>query len=115
MKPLTKSGGLVDFKENIVFEEYKEKVLKKAKDFRDEVKKQHGFEPSSDLYKRIINYQIKKYGTTLVGSYVIEEIKNFGNKKRTVRLKRIESNERKRKCKEFIERIDKKRGKNVSK
>lgn len=107
MKPLTKSGGLVDFKENIVFEEYKEKAFKKAKDFRDEVKKHYGFIPSSDLYTKIINYQINKYGTTLIGGYAIEEINNFGDKKRTIRLRRIESNERKRKCKEFVNRIDK--------
>ena len=107
MKPLTNSGGLVDFKENIVFEEYKEKAFKRAKDFRDEVKKHYGFTPSSDLYTKIINYQINKYGDTLIGGYEIEEINNFGDKKRTTRLRRIESNERKRKCKEFVDRIDK--------
>lgn len=82
MKPLTNSGGLVDFKENIVFEEYKDVVIKTSADFKKEVKEKYNFVASLDLYAKIINYQIKKYGGALSYSGVTARDfdKNFHNK-----------------------------------
>lgn len=82
MKPLTNSGGLVDFKENLIFEEYKDKVIKNRLKLNQEVYKKFGCEVSSELYKRIVNYQTKKYGEMLsfYGTNEREYIKNFHNK-----------------------------------
>lgn len=66
MKPLTNSGGLVEFKENIIFEKYKDKEIGSNKLFKINCKKEHGFEPSNDLFRKIVNYQVKTYGRTLV-------------------------------------------------
>lgn len=50
-------------KEELVFNIYKEKVIKN-KSVKEEFKKKFGFDnrTSQDLIARIINYQIKKYG-----------------------------------------------------
>lgn len=62
MKSLTTNRGLV---EEMIFEAYKNKVTKSANIFKKQIKAAYGFEPSSDLYTAIINYQIKKYGRNL--------------------------------------------------
>lgn len=64
MKPLTKGGGLVDFKDNLIFEEYKDKETLSAFSLKKEIKDKYGYVPK-DIYAKIINYQIKKYGRAL--------------------------------------------------
>lgn len=65
MKPLTnKSGGLVDFKEKLIFEEYKDKEIWSARAFKKSIIEKYNIVPN-DLYVKIINYQIKKYGCAL--------------------------------------------------
>lgn len=65
MKPLTKGGGLVDFKENIIFEEYKGKAFASVNHFKYVVYRKYKHVASSALYRKVVNYQIKTYGTAL--------------------------------------------------
>lgn len=74
-------GGLV---EKLIFEAYKDKYIYNAKKFKKSIKSDYGFEPSSDLYRNIINYQIKKYGKQLsldIRTYEIN-FKKYGNNKK---------------------------------
>ena len=113
MKPLTKGGGLVDFKENIIFEEYKDKILKSSLEFKKEIKKKYNIIVSSDLYTKIINYQIKEYGGSLSYSHSTREfIENFNHKSTKCRRGCAE---RWKKYDEEIAFIDKVEKRNVSK
>ena len=60
------NGGLVDFKEHIIFEKYKDEEMGNSKLFKEKCEKELGYKPSSALYRQIINYQIKTYGSSLV-------------------------------------------------
>lgn len=53
-----------EFEENYVFEKYKDTTLKGSGYFRKEVEKYKNINVS-DVYAKIINYQIKTYGETL--------------------------------------------------
>lgn len=52
------------FKEEVVFEIEKDKPFNGVREFTYLVVRKYGFKPSSDLYRRVVNYQIEKYGTT---------------------------------------------------
>lgn len=65
MKPLEKSGGLVDFKENIIFENEKDTAFASVKQFRYKVYKEYKYRATSSLYRKVVNYQIETYGRTL--------------------------------------------------
>lgn len=109
MKPLTNnSGGLVDFKENIVFEEYKDKVLKNANSFKYKVLKKYGFKPSTNLYKKIVNYQIEKYGKSLmyVDATLREYDKDFCEKTPYMRKSTIKRLEAKRKAEAYTRKLE---------
>ena len=60
-----------EFEENYLFEKYKDTPLKNSKDFKKRVEKYININVSS-VYAKIINYQIKTYGATLIG-YDIEK------------------------------------------
>lgn len=116
MKPLNKSGGLVDKKEKLIFEAYKNKVIKSADVLRKEIKDNYGFEPSSDLYREILNYQIKKYGSALylANTSKRDYVQYFGVKSTTRRRKHDELCSRNVKQNKMIERVEK-RKRNASK
>lgn len=102
-------GGLVDFKEKIIFEEYKDKAFENSSSFKKEIKDKYNYIASSDLYTRIINYQIKKYGGSLSYSNTIGVafVENFNQKSPKNRRKGAE---RWRKYDEevaFIEKVEK--------
>lgn len=68
MKPLEKSGGLVDFKENIIFEKEKDLALESSSKFYERIKKIYKYTDRkrlSILYRKIVNYQVKAYGSTI--------------------------------------------------
>ena len=56
-----------EFKERVLglFSKYKDKPLGGAERFNNEIYLKYGFIPTSDLYRKIINYQIQKYGRTI--------------------------------------------------
>lgn len=78
MKPLDHSGALVDFKERIIFEKEKDLVLESSEKFYKKLRDIYKYNPDvrnlSNLYRKIINYQINKYGATLSDSDC-----NYGN------------------------------------
>ena len=54
-----------DLVEQLIFQAYKDKDVRSAVYFKDLIKKEYGYKVSSDLYAKIINYQVNKYGVTL--------------------------------------------------
>lgn len=116
MKALEKSGGLVDFKENIIFEKCKDDEVGSSRLFKAKCKKKYGFEPSNDLYRKIVNYQIKTYGHSLAfeGKSIAKVSKyNLTMTKRKRELHGFNSTNAYR-TQTLIERAEK-RAKNVSK
>lgn len=65
MKPFTKTEGLVDKREQMLFEAYKNKIFPSCRFFRKKIIEEYGFEPSGALYRELVNYQINKYGKKL--------------------------------------------------
>lgn len=116
MKPLKNSGGLVDKREKLLFEAYKNKVIKNAEVLRKQIKEDYGFEPSSDLYREILNYQVKKYGCALYITNTGERdyVQYFNFKSPKARKKHTELCSRKVKEQKTINRIEK-RKRSVSK
>lgn len=76
----TMVGGLVDFKENLIFEEYKDQPLRGARRFKADMLAKYKIQISSDLYSRLINYQISKYGMPVVPGNKIAYVKNVEKK-----------------------------------
>lgn len=64
----------MDFKEQAIYEFEKDSSFSGAREFRTKIKSKYGFEPGSELYRRITNYQIKKYGEPLANSRVQEYV-----------------------------------------
>lgn len=65
MKSILK-GGLVDFKENYIFELEKNTPQNGVSKFTKKCIDKYGYKESvSDLYRKIVNYQIKTFGKTL--------------------------------------------------
>lgn len=106
-RPVEKTGGLVDFKENIVFEEFKDKHMNGINHLKKEVTKRYGFVPSSALYRKIVNYQIEKYGAPLCNTNDIEYIPYLGQKSRKQRRLKNDIKNAKDKLERFIKRNEK--------
>ena len=72
MKAPVNGGDLVDFKERIIFEREKDLAIESSEKFykklRDKYKYNHDMQRLSALYRKITNYQIKKYGATVSDS-----------------------------------------------
>lgn len=99
------NGELVD---NLIFEVYKDKIIINASRFREQVQKDYGFIPSSDLYRKIINYQINKYGTQL-DEHVLPTTKYFSQWGLKNRTRTLERNKEKAKLEGMIKRNEKSR------
>lgn len=112
MKPLTKSGGLVDFKENLIFETYKNRSLQNAGKFKKEIEKKYGLKPSFNLYKKIINYQIKTYGYSLEKDSGIGYNKWFAHKHPKLRKYHNELLIKNRKQQAYLEKLEKRAKRN---
>ena len=53
--------------EEILFEMYKEEPVGNSQMFYYKMKKNHNLERPVSLYRKIINYQVEKYGASLTG------------------------------------------------
>ena len=97
-----KELGLVD---DLIFEAYKDKVLKNSNEFKKTIRLNYGLIPSSDLYRRIINYQVKRYGKQLDISLrdYVEHFELKSNKQRRNGMNRIEERRQQRKFEERVE------------
>ena len=51
--------------EELLFHQYKDQPLTSAKKFKNDITKNFEYVNCSDLYRRIVNYQIEKYGCAL--------------------------------------------------
>lgn len=103
MIPLSNSGDLV---EELIFNVYKDKDVISAKYFKEIIKKDYGYNASSGLYRKIINYQVKKYGRTLQKIDEREYVKWFGSKTNKSRTSQKNSAYRRVKTEMFIERVE---------
>lgn len=71
MKTPTNGGGMVDFKNNLIFESEKNNPIKNASEFKTRVYKKYNYKGSTwGIYRNIINYQIKTFGAVL-DKYVV--------------------------------------------
>ena len=96
-----------DLVEQLIFEVYKDKFIRSSKAFKDEILKSYGYVASTELYKRIMNYQIKRYGRTLQDIETREYVKWFGLKSKRLREKGKRVADRKYETRKFLERIEK--------
>lgn len=58
-----------DLVEKLIFEAYKDKRLGGARAFKGMIKSEYGYDVSSELYIKLCNYQIEKYGTVIFEFY----------------------------------------------
>lgn len=94
-------------KEKIIFALYKDKDIKNVRDFENTIKAKYGFIPSKELSRKIVNYQVEKYGGSINNSRYIEfekkqMAKNFKKRRREKERDTVLQRE-----KAFIERIEK--------
>lgn len=81
---------MTQFKENIIFQMFKDRCLGYRQRFILEIKKLFHIdvETIGDIYRRIVNYQIKTYGRELrtgIGSTYIKGFKNKSSNNRRTR------------------------------
>ena len=92
-KPVMKAGVLDEFKENIIFENEKNVGFKSVTEFKENVYKKYKYAASSNLYRKIVNYQVKTFGKNLDGEFILstheEKIKSNSraNQRRYARLR----------------------------
>lgn len=93
-----------NFKEDYIFEIYKDTHINGAKKFVKEVKDKYNLEVNNELYKKIINYQVNKYGGKLSYGGYIEFIPKNKNRNRLRRVKDLEHCKELEEYKKFLER-----------
>lgn len=105
-----------DLVEQLIYEAYKDKYIRSSEAFKQLIKKNYGYEVTSDLYRKIINYQVEKYGISLSNLGTREYDKYFSQREsnrrfwkrkkdafRTKCIRRLQEIEESR-CKETIKR-----------
>lgn len=55
-----------DYKMNFIYEIEKNKITQGSKKFKNRILSQYGYEDDGELYRKVVNYQVQKYGSTLV-------------------------------------------------
>ena len=104
-----------DLVEQLIFEAYKDKDVRSAVYFKDLIKKEYGYKVSSDLYAKIINYQVNKYGVTLQNLNQVEYVNYFGLKSNKIRNRHKEVVDRRERTERFIKRIENEKSKRTIK
>lgn len=74
------------FEENFVFETYKDTGFISSGDFKRKVKDFSRID-TTKVYREVINYQIKKYGRTLIGSCTLKVDSGFNQKQEINKVK----------------------------
>jgi N-glycosylase/DNA lyase len=96
-----------DLVEDFIFNAFKDKCLRSSEAFYQLVKRDYNCSVSSGLYRRIVNYQIMRYGESLYNVQQREYQKYFSQREpRSVR-RRWQRNYAKVKEERTIERIEK--------
>ena len=104
-----------DLVEQLIFEAYKDKDVRSALYFKELIKKEYGYKVSYDLYAKIVNYQVEKYGVTLQNLEYREHVKWFGLKSTKLRNKNKETACRREMSNRYIERIENEKAKRIVK
>lgn len=99
------NGG--DLVEELIFNAFKDKSLRSGEAFYQLIKKDYGYIATSNLYRRIVNYQIKKYGISLYNLNQREYQKYFSQREPT---KRKQKN-----CRDYISFREKRRIEKIEK
>lgn len=94
------------FKDDYIFQLYKDKPMF-AQQLKKEVKEKFNITVSSDLYSRITNYQIKKYGIKLDKGTQIEYIRPSSLISAKRRRRNVELNNEIWQLQKLYERTDK--------
>ena len=95
-----------DLVEEFIFNIYKERELKNISALRKEIYDNYKYELTYDLYTRIVNYQIDKYGCTIQSKGETNYVRNFLQKGKRSREYTKEAVSRKEKLNNFIERVE---------
>lgn len=104
-----------DLVEQLIFEAYKDKYIRSSEAFKQLIKKDYGYEVKSDLYKKIVNYQIKKYGISLSNLGSREYDKYFSQRESNRRFWKRKKNAFRTKCIRRLEEIEEGRCKKIIK
>lgn len=97
----------MEFKEQTIFEFEKDNSFTGSREFKRKIKDKYGLLPSSELYRRITNYQIRKYGEPLSGSKINEYIpKGSINRNFKKRRQETEYSREKKKTDRIVERLN---------
>ena len=64
-----------NFKINVVFEIEKERAFKNTENFKEKCKDKYSLNDKecTEIYRKIINHQVKNYGGSLHGSFLKDE------------------------------------------
>ena len=103
MKHQTNGGDLV---ETLIFETFKDKFIKNAEVFKKKIKNDYGYKVSQELYTKIVNYQVKKYGGTMPDTGYREYVKGFKTKNKKVREMQKDNFMKRYRDKKFFERVE---------
>ena len=97
---------MINFKENLIFNMFKDTSVIGAKKFKAKIEKMYSGVDYSTIYRKILNYQIEKYGDELRpanGNYH-NYIRNFKDKSCGRRNKRCMRNNLNYETNKLIER-----------
>ena len=94
------------FKEDFIFSIYKDKALRGARTFKSVIREKYHINASSDLYAKIVNYQLNVYGKYLT-PYDIDYIKDFRHKDNKKRRRNSEGSSDRWRLSKFMERNQK--------
>lgn len=103
MKAPVNGGDLV---EQLIFEAFKDKFIKNAEAFKKKIKNDYGYKVSQELYTKIVNYQVKKYGATMPDTAYREYVKDFKIKTKKIREKQKDNFMKRYRAKRFFERVE---------
>ena len=95
--------GLVD---KLIYEAYKDRAVNGMNYFKKKIKSDYGIIPSSDLYRKIINYQIKKYWKQLNVDLGREYERLFYERNVKSRKNNIERAERRNRQIKILDRLE---------
>lgn len=108
MKAPVNGGDLV---ENLIYMAFKDKEIGSSRKFKEKIKKDYGYTVNSDLYAKILNYQIMRYGRTLQDATDREYVKLFGLKSHKLRKKNKDLTCRRQKTDRLVERVENEKNK----
>lgn len=101
--------GLVD---KMIYESYKDKCINGTGYFKRKIKQDYGLIPSSDLYRKIVNYQIKKYGKQLTAELRRDYEKEFYEKNFYLRKCAVYRSHKSQMQRQILERLENEKIKN---